>query len=207
MAPISITVEGNISSGKSTFIELISRKRAGTYTAFTEPVEEWRNFKGHNLLGLMYADPAKWALPFQTYVVVTMQRIHETRVSTPAKLMERSIFSAQNIFTKTMVDEGTIDAIHSDVIEAIIDQFSSRVQIDRVVYIRTSPEVAYERLVGRGRLEESGVTLEYLRKVHEKHEDWLMRTPRPLGAPQLVVIDGNRTEREVVEEYCRMFNV
>ena len=31
----------------------------------TEPVEEWRNLNGHNMLQQMYEDPARWSFPFQ----------------------------------------------------------------------------------------------------------------------------------------------
>ena len=44
---------------------------------------------------LMYGNPSRWALTFQTYVQLTMVDMH-TRASThPVKMMERSIYSAR----------------------------------------------------------------------------------------------------------------
>ena len=34
----------------------------------TEPVSKWQDVKGHNLLQLMYDDPSRWSLTFQSYV-------------------------------------------------------------------------------------------------------------------------------------------
>ena len=37
-----------------------------------EPVDRWQDLRGHNLLQMMYRDPARWSLTFQTYVQLTM---------------------------------------------------------------------------------------------------------------------------------------
>lgn len=43
----------------------------------------------------MYKDPAKWAMPFQTYVTLTMLEVHIQPTDKPIKLMERSLYSAK----------------------------------------------------------------------------------------------------------------
>lgn len=46
--PFTVFVEGNIGSGKTTFLEHF--RQFQDITLLTEPVEEWRNLKGWNLL-------------------------------------------------------------------------------------------------------------------------------------------------------------
>lgn len=46
--PFTVFVEGNIGSGKTTFLEHF--RQFEDITLLTEPVEEWRNLKGWNLL-------------------------------------------------------------------------------------------------------------------------------------------------------------
>ena len=46
---------------------------------------------------------------------------------------------------------------------------------DVMVYLRTDPKVCFERMKKCDRKEETGVPLEYLRKIHEKHECSLIK--------------------------------
>ncbi len=46
--------------------------------------------------------------------------------------------------------------------------------LDLIVYLRTSPEVAYSRMMDRGRKEEAGAPLGYLQLLHDAYEDWLI---------------------------------
>lgn len=44
---------------------------------------------------------------------------------------------------------------------------------DGFIYLRASPDTCHKRMKLRRRTEEGGVTLDYLRDLHEKHESWL----------------------------------
>jgi len=43
------------------------------------------------------------------------------------------------------------------------------------IYLRTSPDVCYDRLCKRNRKEEAGISYDYLQLLHDKHEAWLIR--------------------------------
>ncbi|GJW03516.1 deoxynucleoside kinase [Tanacetum coccineum] len=45
---------------------------------------------------------------------------------------------------------------------------------DAFIYLRASPDTCHKRMMLRKRAEEGGVSLEYLRDLHEKHESWLI---------------------------------
>ena len=80
--------------------------------------------------------------------------------------------------------------------------------VDLIVYLRTTPEVAHERIKSRCRNEEKAIPLEYLRTLHQLHERWLMPAEKddvsvstssssfPLPAPVLV-LDGNCSNEEM----------
>lgn len=53
----------------------------------------------------------------------------------------------------------------------------------------------------RGREEENSVSLEYLRQIHEIHDDWLYRqTLFSLPAP-VMIIDGDKSLEEMVPQF------
>ena len=77
---------------------------------FPEPVNEWRNLNGTNLLELMYKDPSHWSLAFHSYVHLTMLQNHVKMNNNNNKnndefnlaIMERSIYSAKYCFLKNI---------------------------------------------------------------------------------------------------------
>jgi len=93
-------VEGNIGSGKSTFLQYF--KKCKNVEVIPEPVHLWKDVQGHNTLDLMYKDSHRWSLTFQSYVQLTMLKIHQQWVKAPVKLIERSIYSAKYCFVENL---------------------------------------------------------------------------------------------------------
>ena len=50
---------------------------------------------------------------------------------------------------------------------------------DGFIYLQAEPGTCLRRMQGRGRLEEGGVSLDYLANLHQKHEEWLAGPPQP----------------------------
>ncbi|CAG4986409.1 unnamed protein product [Parnassius apollo] len=199
--PFTVFVEGNIGSGKTTFLEHF--RQFEDITLLTEPVEEWRNLRGWNLLDLMYKDPAKWAMTFQAYVSLTMLEMHRRSTSTPVKLMERSIYSARYCFVEHMMKAGTLHPAQFAVLDEWFRFIHQQIPIeaDLIVYLKTTPSVVYERIKKRARSEEQCVPLTYIEELHKLHEDWLIhRTHAECPAPVLV-LDADLDLSQITEEY------
>lgn len=49
--------------------------------------------------------------------------------------------------------------------------------------MQTTPEVAYERVLKRGRKEEQEISFEYVKELHDHHEKWLIGNNYPKDAP------------------------
>jgi len=100
---LRISVDGNISSGKSTLVttlvELLPKEMNFQVEIVPEPLDKWTNLKGHNLLDKLYKDVTKNNFMFQHYVQLT--RLMDT-VKSPdinsidgysgtVRIMERSL--------------------------------------------------------------------------------------------------------------------
>ena len=64
-----IFVEGNIGTGKTTFVQFLEQNlNPEKYNIIYEPVDEWQKLKdsqGKNILEHFYEDQEKWAFAFQ----------------------------------------------------------------------------------------------------------------------------------------------
>ncbi|XP_066986567.1 deoxynucleoside kinase-like isoform X1 [Macrobrachium rosenbergii] len=199
--PFTVSIEGNIGSGKSTFLHHFSAL-PGVAT-YQEPLGLWTNLKGHNLLGKLYEDPQRWSFLFQSYVQLTRLDIHLQDTNCPVKLIERSLQNNRYCFVESGYDCGHLQGVEYSVLCEYFDLLESQLDIgiDLIVYLRSTPEVVHDRMLRRGRSEEAGVPLEYLKQVHEYYERWLLQhKPRSPPAPVLV-IDADKDLNEVVKEY------
>ncbi|KAG4076856.1 hypothetical protein HA402_006566 [Bradysia odoriphaga] len=44
---------------------------------------------------------------------------------------------------------------------------------DVIVYLKTTPAIAYARMQARGRTAELSVSLQYIQELHDLHENWI----------------------------------
>jgi thymidylate kinase len=75
------------------------------------------------------------------------------------------------------------------------------IKCDLFIYIQTEPEIAFKRMQARAREEESKVTLDYVREIHALHEKVFVERAINLLPAKVLIIDGNLTQDEMLQEY------
>jgi deoxynucleoside kinase len=58
---------------------------------YQEPLDEWRDVQGHNVLELLYVDLQKWNLTFQHMVQLSRVNIQTTDSSKTVQMFERCV--------------------------------------------------------------------------------------------------------------------
>jgi deoxyadenosine/deoxycytidine kinase len=143
-----VVVDGNICSGKSRFLDQLATKG---HVVHKEPINLWP-------LQEFYNDPKRWAFTLQVAVLDSLKSVDGYHERCPESSFE--IF-----WDSTLVDpveDATIRRLHSSI------SWSP----DLYIYLKSSPEKCFERLQTRGQVGDSAVTLEYLRKLHDKYEQF-----------------------------------
>lgn len=104
---ITLCVEGNISVGKTTFLQRIANETLelrDIVEIVPEPIDKWQNVgpDHFNILDAFYAEPERYAYTFQNYVFVTrvMQEKESSGGVKPLRLMERSVFSDRMVSSR-----------------------------------------------------------------------------------------------------------
>ncbi|KAH9520529.1 deoxycytidine metabolic process [Dermatophagoides farinae] len=201
---LKIIVEGNIGSGKTTFLSIFAKncsKLCNDPLIIPEPVDLWRDVGGVNIFQLLADDPKRWSFTFQSYVQLTMLKIHELMPENGnVKVMERSLYSARYCFVENLMQKKLISPCEYHVLNQWFNNCLPAAQIDLIIYLRTDPDIVFERIKKRGRPEESKITLDYLRALHKLHEDWLVHKKFSLPAPVLT-IDANTPLEDLMAIY------
>ena len=83
------------------------------------------------------------------------------------------MFTDREIFAKMLHDEGKIEDIEYSIYLKWFDELVGDIRVDGIIYVRVTPDVAYQRVVGRNRPGET-IPLDYLEMCHTYHERWLV---------------------------------
>jgi deoxyadenosine/deoxycytidine kinase len=213
MSQIIVSVEGNIGVGKSTFTKLLKDNIESTEIV-SEPVDMWLNVKNSdnkNILQTFYDDIPRWAYTFQNIAYVTrMMKIERTIRDSQQKhiFLDRSLDTDRYVFERMLWQQGKLEDIEHNAYQLWCDFYYEFVRKDigkKIIYLRCDPETSYERIKLRGREEEKNITLEYLKELHEAHENWLMNIENVLILDCNIDFENNIEYKNVLMDKVRKF--
>ena len=202
-----IIIEGNIGSGKTTFVNYIS-KNFNDATVNYEPVEKWQSYKDEqdiNLLNNFYNDQQRWGYTFQNMAFMTRVKDLIKPCDTKYKFIERSIYTDRNCFALNCYETGKINKMEWEIYTDWFNWLSNSFDVkpDGYIYLRVKPDICLERINKRNRQEESGIPIEYLENIHIKHDNWLLNEKKI----PVLVLDWNcsfdNNIKDVIESFIK----
>ena len=195
--PIIISIEGNIGSGKTTFINelmnLEKMKTINTICFLKEPVNLWESIKNNNnetIIECFYKEQEKYAFPFQVMAYVSRIALIKQAIANGFKYIftERCIYTDKNVFLKMLHESNKVEKMNNDIYNMLFETFTQEYNIYHI-YIQTSPEVALQRVMKRNRAGENNISLEYLTMCDNYHNNWLVNNKK-----NIITFDGNNED-------------
>lgn len=175
----TICVDSNIGGGKSTLLELLSKRKElkPFIELLLEPVERWQDINGQNLLHLFYNDPKKYSYIFQTMTIITRMESHDKADKSKLIIGERSWLTDKHVFVNQLHRDGVLNKFEYDCYNEWYNYWTSKAPIDGILYIDTKPDECYRRKHNlRQRKEEESIPLSYLEHLDQRHHEWLDNT-------------------------------
>jgi len=194
--PYTILVEGTAGCGKSTLVDILASQHR--LMAIPEPVDQWVNVNGTDLLDLMFQDPKRWTGAFQmestlTRIKAAIQKPVVKGRPALVRVMERSLYSERYVFLEHNKQMGLMTEAEFNLMDLwhkfAMEQFESKMKPDLIIFLKTDMETVGKRIKKRGRIEERNMDLGFVDAINRLHEDWLLHqnSSFPVPAPVLVM--------------------
>jgi len=199
-----LSIEGNIGSGKSTIIKKLKEEFGSEKRIefLEEPVDAWMHIKdknGLNMLEKYYADTKSYAFAFQMMAYISrISQIKRTLETTKADIIvsERSVHTDKHVFAKMLFDSELLEDVEYQIYLNWFNEFIKDIPQSIVFYIRTDPDIAYERVQKRARPGET-CDIEYLKKCHKYHDKWLIQNLNNITLCDLDFINSSNFKKVI----------
>jgi len=211
---ILATIQGNIGSGKSTIVNHLynlykNDKKYENVCFIQEPVDEWnsiKNIDGKTMIELFYSDQERYSFSFQMMSYISRLVILKNAIAKGYDIIisERSLDTDKNIFAKMLYHDGKICDVEYQIYMKWFNEFKKDFPEERVIYVKTSPEIASQRVKLRDRKGEN-IPIEYMQKCHQYHEDWIMN----ISDNSICLIDGNcdiKEDSSIINKWVEKIN-
>ena len=192
----TISIEGNIGSGKSTLIEEL-KLRFPAIIFVDEPVKDWdliHDENGNTMLQKFYEDKSKYAFAFQMMAFISrLKLLRKARRENPDAVIitERSLYTDKLVFAKMLFEKGFIEDVNYKIYLTWFDEFAIDCQIDKIIYVKTDPDICFDRINKRGRLGEDSIPFDYIQECNIYHENMLTQPLSNCKPNEQLVLDGN----------------
>lgn len=179
--PVIISIEGNIGSGKSSFVKYLKfLLKDEAVVVIPEPVQEWvkiRDSSGKTMISYFYEDQERNSFSFQMMAYISrlagLKKAIEENPSAKVIITERCLQTDRNVFAKMLFHDKKIRDIDYQIYQKWFDTFAMDYTPNYYIYLRANAEVCSERIHKRARIGEEHIPIEYLEACGNSHDEWL----------------------------------
>ncbi len=162
-----IAVSGNIGAGKTTLSEMLS-EHYGWHVHYEDT--------SHNpYLSDFYNDMKRWSFNLQIYFLNSRyQQILKIQKGDKTVIQDRTIYEDANIFAPNLHELGLMEKRDFENYTDLFRIMSSQVNPpDLLIYLKAGIPTLVNHIDKRGRDYEGSISLEYLKRLNKKYENWI----------------------------------
>jgi deoxyadenosine kinase len=135
---------------------------------YYEPVAD------NEYLADFYRDTARYAFSTQIYLLNRRFQQHQEIIWRGGGAVQDRTIYEDAVFARTLVDQGLMEERDYRTYLQLFKHMSNFMcRPSMIVYLDLSPEVSKARIEERSRGVESGITLEYLRALHRRYDEFI----------------------------------
>ena len=178
------SIEGNIGSGKTTVIRHLQQIYGDQVVLVEEPVKDWQNLEGENLLKKKNDDLNRWGYSFEAYVLITkMNELTKVAFSDKKIILIERCMLTDKVFFDINVENGFSNPMEEAMFKNLYEFLSKNVypKLSGIIYLDTPVDECIHRMILRGRKEEKSITKEYLQQL----DDNFKKVIKDSGIPYL----------------------
>ena len=162
-----IAVTGNIGAGKTTLCELLSKHYKWEV--------QYEVADGNPYLDDFYHDMKRWSFNLQIYFLNSRyNQILNIKQGDKVVIQDRTIYEDAYIFAPNLYEMGLMEQRDFNNYFSLFKSMLSQVgPPDLLIYLRASIPTLVKHIQNRGREYEGSMSLDYLRNLNERYENWI----------------------------------
>ncbi len=162
-----VAIAGNIGAGKTT----LCQKLANHYTWDVHFEDEQHN----PYLPDFYDDMKRWAFHLQIHFLHNRyKQIVSIQSGQSTVVQDRTIYEDAFIFAPNLHEMGLMSKRDFDNYRSLFETMTQQISApDLLIYLKADISTLVSHIQTRGRDYEGNMSLDYLRKLNERYEDWI----------------------------------
>lgn len=162
-----VALAGNIGAGKTTLCEVLAH-----HFGWDVHYEDTEN---NPYLSDFYLDMKRWSFNLQVFFLSSRyQQMLRIQQGNRTVVQDRTIYEDAFIFAPNLADMGLMERRdfenYTTLFQSIISQIKSP---DLLIYLKASIPTLVEHIQSRGRDYEGSISIEYLKRLNERYDNWI----------------------------------
>lgn len=162
-----VALAGNIGAGKTTLCEVLAR-----HFGWDVHYEDTEN---NPYLSDFYLDMKRWSFNLQVFFLSSRyQQMLRIQQGNRTVVQDRTIYEDAFIFAPNLADMGLMERRdfenYTTLFQSIISQIKAP---DLMIYLKASIPTLVEHIQNRGRDYEGSISIDYLKRLNERYENWI----------------------------------